>query len=78
MLYDVITGFDWLVNIFGSDHIATVPDVLAGLRALGYDDSKVTVVIHQFVTLTREGKQVKMSTRKANFGNAALFERVGG
>ena len=22
-------GFDWLVNIFGSDHIATVPDVLA-------------------------------------------------
>jgi len=37
-------NFDWLVNIFGSDHIATVPDVLAGVRALGYDDSKVTVV----------------------------------
>ncbi|MDA8418559.1 MAG: arginine--tRNA ligase [Desulfobacteraceae bacterium] len=60
-------GFDWLVNIFGSDHIATVPDVLAGVRALGYDDSKVTVVLHQFVTLLRDGKQVKMSTRKATF-----------
>ncbi|MDR0477711.1 MAG: arginine--tRNA ligase, partial [Desulfobulbaceae bacterium] len=60
-------NFDWLVNIFGSDHIATVPDVLAGVRALGYDEKKVTVVLHQFVTLTREGKQVKMSTRKANF-----------
>jgi len=60
-------GFDWMVNVFGSDHIATVPDVLAGVRALGYDDSKVTPVIHQFVTLMREGKQVKMSTRKANF-----------
>jgi len=60
-------GFDWLVNIFGSDHIATVPDVLAGVRALGYDDSKITVVLHQFVTLMRGGKQVKMSTRKATF-----------
>ena len=71
-------GFDWLVNIFGSDHIATVPDVLAGLRALGYDDSKVTVIIHQFVTLTREGKQVKMSTRKANFVTVdELFDEVG-
>ncbi|MBB5348795.1 arginine--tRNA ligase [Desulfoprunum benzoelyticum] len=60
-------NFDWLVDIFGSDHIATVPDVLSGVRALGYDDSKVTVVLHQFVTLTREGRQVKMSTRKATF-----------
>ena len=60
-------NFDWLVDIFGSDHIATVPDVLAGVQALGYDASKVTVVLHQFVTLTRDGKQVKMSTRKATF-----------
>lgn len=60
-------GFDWMVNIFGSDHIATVPDVMAGIRALGYDESKVTVVLHQFVTLMRDGKQVKMSTRKATF-----------
>ena len=71
-------GFDWLVNIFGADHIATVPDVLAGIRALGYDDSKITVVLHQFVTLTREGKQVKMSTRKANFITVdELFDEVG-
>jgi arginyl-tRNA synthetase len=70
--------FDWLVDIFGADHIATVPDVLAGIRALGYDDSKITVVLHQFVTLTREGKQVKMSTRKANFITVdELFDEVG-
>lgn len=60
-------GFDWMVDVFGSDHIATVPDVMAGLEALGYDSKKVTVVLHQFVTLTRKGKQVKMSTRKATF-----------
>jgi arginyl-tRNA synthetase len=70
--------FDWLVDIFGADHIATVPDVLAGVKALGYDDSKVTVVIHQFVTLTRDGKQVKMSTRKATFVTVdELLDEVG-
>ncbi|TKB28002.1 arginine--tRNA ligase [Desulfopila sp. IMCC35006] len=71
-------NFDWLVNIFGSDHIATVPDVLAGVKALGYDPDKITVVLHQFVTLTRDGKQVKMSTRKANFITVdELLDEVG-
>jgi len=71
-------GFDWMVDIFGSDHIATIPDVLAGMQALGYDESKVTVVLHQFVTLTRDGKQVKMSTRKANFVTVdELIDMVG-
>ncbi len=60
-------NFDLLIDIFGADHIATVPDVLAGVKALGYDESKVRVLLHQFVTLTRDGKQVKMSTRKATF-----------
>ena len=71
-------NFDWLIDIFGSDHIATVPDVLAGVTALGYDASKVTVVLHQFVTLMRDGKQVKMSTRKATFITIdELLEEVG-
>lgn len=71
-------GFDWMVDIFGSDHIATVPDVLAGVTALGYDASKVTVVLHQFVTLMRDGQQVKMSTRKANFVTVdELLDEVG-
>lgn len=70
--------FDWLIDIFGSDHIATVPDVLSGVEALGYDPDKVTVVLHQFVTLTRDGKQVKMSTRKANFVTVdELLDEVG-
>ena len=71
-------NFDWLINILGSDHIATVPDVLAGVQALGYDPGKITVVLHQFVTLTRDGKQVKMSTRKANFVTVdELLDEVG-
>ncbi len=56
-------GFDLLIDIFGADHIATIPDVLAALKYLGYDSSKVRVLIHQFVTLTENGEQVKMSKR---------------
>lgn len=60
-------GYDLLVDLFGSDHISTYPDVLAGIEALGYDTSKVKVLIHQFVTIIKDGEIVKMSTRKANF-----------
>ncbi len=60
-------GYDLIVDLFGSDHNATYPDVLAGLKALGYDTEKVKVLIHQFVTITENGEVVKMSTRKANY-----------
>jgi arginyl-tRNA synthetase len=60
-------GYDLMVDVFGSDHIATYPDVLAGLKALGYDTSRVKVLIHQFVTILQNGEVVKMSTRKANY-----------
>ena len=71
-------GYDWMIDVFGSDHIATVPDVLAGLRALGHDPDRVTVVLYQFVTLLRDGKQVKMSTRKATFVTVdELVDEVG-
>lgn len=60
-------NYDLMVDIFGSDHAATYPDVLAGIEALGYDREKVKVIIHQFVTIIQNGEVVKMSTRKANF-----------
>ena len=60
-------GFDQIIDIFGADHIDTYPDVIAALKVLGYDTKKMKVLIHQFVTLTEKGQQVKMSTRKANF-----------
>ncbi len=60
-------GYDFIVDLFGSDHTATYPDVLAALTELGYDVEKVKVMIHQFVTIIKDGKAVKMSTRKANY-----------
>jgi arginyl-tRNA synthetase len=56
-----------MVDVFGSDHNATYPDVLAGLKALGYNVDQVKVIIHQFVTILENGEAVKMSTRKANY-----------
>jgi arginyl-tRNA synthetase len=60
-------GYDLCVDVFGADHIATYPDVLSGIKSLGYDPDKVDVVVYQFVTLVKDGKPFKMSTRKANF-----------
>lgn len=60
-------NYDLIVDLFGSDHNATYPDVLAGLKALGYNSEKVKVLIHQFVTILDNGEIVKMSTRKANY-----------
>lgn len=60
-------GYDQCIDVFGADHIDTYPDVLSGIEALGYDKSKVDVVVYQFVTIVKDGQPFKMSTRKANF-----------
>ncbi len=60
-------GYDRCIDIFGADHIDTYPDVLAAVQALDYDTTKFDVLVYQFVTLVKEGKPFKMSTRKANF-----------
>ncbi len=60
-------NYDKLVDIFGADHIDSSPDVISAMEAMGYDTSNLTVLIHQFVTLTKGGEKVKMSTRKAEF-----------
>ncbi len=71
-------GFDLCVDVFGADHIATYPDVLSGIKSLGYDPGKVDVVVYQFVTIVKDGKPFKMSTRKANFVTLdELMDEVG-
>jgi len=71
-------GYDLCIDIFGADHVDTYPDVLSGIEALGYDTSKVDVVVYQFVTIVKEGKPFKMSTRKANFVTLdELMDEVG-
>ena len=71
-------GFDLIVDVFGADHIATIPDVMQTIEHLGYDKSKISVLIHQFVTLTENGQQVKMSKRTGkSYTLDDLLEEVG-
>jgi arginyl-tRNA synthetase len=66
-------GYDRIVDVLGQDHHSTVQDVRAGLNAIlsyhhrTHDADRIRVLLHQFVTLTRGGEQVKMSTRRAEY-----------
>jgi arginyl-tRNA synthetase len=71
-------GYDLCIDVLGADHIAAYPDVLSGLEVLGYNAQKVDVVFYQFVTIVKDGKPYKMSTRKANFVTLdELMDEVG-
>ncbi len=71
-------GYDLIVDVLGADHMDAYPDVLAGVEQLGYNPDKITCLIHQFVTLTKNGKPVKMSTRNAQFVTLnELIDEVG-
>ncbi len=71
-------GYDTVVDVFGSDHIATIPDVIAGVRALNYDADRIKVVIHQMVTFIENGNVVKFSKRSGtSFTLDELIEEVG-
>ncbi|MCB8980897.1 MAG: arginine--tRNA ligase [Ardenticatenaceae bacterium] len=60
-------GFDLVIDIFGPDHHALAPQVLMGVQALGYPTSFVRTVLHQIITIIKDGQEVKMSTRAGTF-----------
>jgi arginyl-tRNA synthetase len=71
-------GFDSAIDVFGADHIAEHQGVLAAVKALGHDVTPIHAIIYQFVTLTRSGEKVKMSTRKATYVTLdELIDEVG-
>ena len=57
-------GFDLAINVLGSDHATQYKVVQYGLKALGYDPSKIHVILNQLVRTVRDGKEVRMSTRR--------------
>jgi arginyl-tRNA synthetase len=71
-------GFDYAIDVFGSDHHGYVPRMKAGLQAAGISPDKLTYLLVQFVTLYRGGKQAQMSTRSGSFVTLReLREEVG-
>jgi arginyl-tRNA synthetase len=71
-------GFDLIVDVQGADHIEEGKDVVAAIGALGLQSDRIRYLIHQFVTITRGGVEVKMSTRRATYVTIDdLLDQVG-
>jgi len=60
-------GYDFLIDILGSDHHGYIARVQAGLEAMGYAGDSLEVDLVQFVTLYRGGEKMQMSTRSGEF-----------
>lgn len=65
--YKIQRGFGELINIWGADHHGYVPRIKAVIRALGYPEERLSVILAQMVSLMRGGKPVQMSKRAGEF-----------
>jgi len=59
-------GFDRAIYVLGADHHGTRKWYAAVAAMLGYDPSRVEVLLYQLVHLTRGGTQTKMSKRRGD------------
>ncbi len=66
--------FDLVVDVLGADHKDSFPDVLLGVKAMGYEVDKIKLLMHQFVNIKGE----RMSKRSGNFVSLdELVDEVG-
>ncbi|MDX1763679.1 MAG: arginine--tRNA ligase, partial [bacterium] len=67
-----------LVDIWGADHHGYVARIKSAVRALGYDETMLQVLLIQMVNLLREGKPVRMGKRSGEFVTLAeVIDEVG-
>jgi len=59
-------GYDYYINIWGADHHGYISRVNAAIDFLGYDSSKLEVLLAQMVSLLKDGEPYKMSKRAGN------------
>jgi arginyl-tRNA synthetase len=71
-------SFKHVINVQGADHHGTIDRVRAGLQALGLPEKYPEYVLHQMVTVEREGEEVKLSKRAGSYTTLrALIDEVG-
>jgi arginyl-tRNA synthetase len=59
-------GFDRAIYVWGEDHQGDVPRLIAATKALGLDPNRVVLLIYRFITLMRNGQEVRMGKRAGN------------
>jgi arginyl-tRNA synthetase len=70
-------GFEKLIDVWGADHHGEVPRTKGALEALGYKD-KLDVILTQFVRVTKDGQEMKMSKRAGTYVSVDdLIDEVG-
>jgi arginyl-tRNA synthetase len=71
-------GYDFIINVWGSDHHGYFPRLKAAVMAFGVDEKWINVVFIQLVKLFKDGEEVKMSKRSGDFITLReLVEEVG-
>ncbi len=60
-------GFRKIVDIWGPDHHGYIPRIRCAIKALGFSEDSLSVLIVQLATLYRGGQLVSMSTRAGEF-----------
>ncbi len=56
-------GYDWAINVWGTDHHGHVARMKNALNAVGIEPDRLDVVLMQLVRLTQNGEVVRMSKR---------------
>lgn len=71
-------GFHKVIDIWGADHHGYVKRMQSAMKALGYPDDFLEIIIGQLVNLFSEGKPVRMSKRTGEMVTLEeLLEDVG-
>ena len=60
-------GFDHLIYIWGADHHGTVARLRNAAEAMGFDKSKVEMILTGWVHFLQDGKELSMSKRAGTF-----------
>jgi len=71
-------GFDRVINVWGADHHGHVARMKGAIKALGYDEDRLDILLMQLVRLYRGGIVVRMSKRTGTTVSLdELIEEVG-
>ena len=79
-------GYDLCIDVFGADHMDAYPDVLEVVKQLGYDESKIKIILDgklfakkSFIVFFKNSNGFKKKYYKTNIkGIAKIDTKKGG
>lgn len=72
------SGYDLVVDVFGSNHHGHVPKLQALTNLFGFNPEKFKVILYQYVRLKKGDVTVRMQKRDGNFVTAkTVIEEIG-